>query len=240
MIVIGMFGVLVSLGTWQLNRAEEKQKLVDSYYAAPGQPAVSLNDVMSVDTEGRSIDRFRYRRLEVYGRYDNGHHILLDNQLRDRKPGYLLYTPFHVRNSDVVLMVNRGWLKKPVDDLSMLDAAPGSQVLSGLVNHAPDVGIRMGSLDQSAAGWPKIIPYMDMDWLAVKLDQRLASWVVLLAADAEHGFLRDWHPSVRTPPEKHQGYAFQWYSLAIVLIFLFVVGSMRPQGRLPEDDEDLK
>ncbi len=242
LIVIGMLAVLVSLGTWQLNRAEEKQKLVDSYRAAPQQSAISLSDVMQVDMQGADIARYRYRLLELQGRFDNEHHVLLDNQLRDRRPGVMVFTPFKVRDSNLVVMVNRGWLEKPIRDLRTLDILADDQAvtLSGIVNHAPDVGIRLGSLDQSKDQWPRLMPYLDMHWLANKLDVRLASWVLLLNPDAEYGYVREWEPTVRTTPKKHQGYAFQWYSLAIALIFLFVVGSLRPEGRLPEDSEDGK
>lgn len=230
-VVVAMSAVLLSLGTWQLNRAEEKRALINSYTQVPDKPPVSFADVMVVGKQESGISRVRYRRIQVQGRFDSGRHILLDNQLRNREPGYMVFTPFYVLNSDVVLLVNRGWLAKPVEDAQLLridDEQP--TVVTGLINHAPGVGFKMGSLDDSGDGWPRILPYIDMDWLAHQFDGQLMSWIILLDPEAEYGFERMWEPVIRMTPEKHQGYALQWYSLAIVLIFLFVAGSLRPEG----------
>ena len=45
--------------------------------------------------------------------------------------------------------------------------------------------------------------------------------ILLLAPDAASGFVREWRPDV-FPPERHRGYAFTWFTLAAVVVIVFV------------------
>ena len=42
-----------------------------------------------------------------------------------------------------------------------------------------------------------------------------------LAPDAGSGFVREWRPDV-FPPERHRAYAFTWFTLAAVVVVVFV------------------
>jgi len=58
--------------------------------------------------------------------------------------------------------------------------------------------------------------------------------------DAERdGFVRQWQPSLRMGPRKHKGYAFQWFSLAVGLLFLFIIASLKTEDD-GEDGQDLQ
>jgi surfeit locus 1 family protein len=221
-----MLAILVSLGTWQMNRSVEKQQLLDNYRQAPTMPELRLSSV------GDDWEVFRYRKIQLKGRYNEQFQLLLENQVRAGAPGFMVLTPFHLADVDKVVLVNRGWIAQAGDSrqLPRVEVADGSRSLVGLISHPPEVGLRIGSLDESAPGWPKAVPYVDLDWMGLQLGESVLPWIVLLQKNQEDGYIREWHPSVRMPPEKHQGYAFQWYSLAIALVFLFVVGSMKPEG----------
>lgn len=233
-IVVVMLGILISLGTWQIDRAREKQELITRYEAAPKMPVVTLADLE------QDWISYRYRRVELRGSYDNQHQILLENQLMQSKSGYMVMTPFDLDDSGHAVLVNRGWLARGNDLQSLpdIEVAGETRQLSGLINEPPGVGIQIGSLDDSMAGWPKSVPYADLGWIELQTGKRLLPWIVLLAPEQPDGFTRSWQPAVRMGPEKHQGYAFQWYSLAIALIFLFVVGSLKPQGDAGSKDTE--
>jgi surfeit locus 1 family protein len=223
-IVVLMLVLLLSLGTWQINRSGEKQQLLDSFARAPILPMVELNAL------GLDWEQYRYRKIELAGRYDASYQVLLENQVRHGKSGYMVMTPYHLSEGDRVVLVNRGWMEKSQSALSDIEILEDMRSVSGLINYPPSVGIRMGSLDDAASGWPKALPYVDLEWMALQMGKRVTPWIVLLDGGEPDGFERDWHPSVRMTPEKHQGYAMQWYSLAVALVFLFVVGSLRPEG----------
>ena len=94
--------LFIALGLWQLERAQLKeeiearfqQRLGDSY-----RPLASLAD-------GEDIE---YRRLLLQGRYDSEHSLLVDNQLHQGRAGYYILTPLQLRDSDHLVLVNRGW-----------------------------------------------------------------------------------------------------------------------------------
>ena len=233
-IVILMLVLLLGLGIWQMNRSQEKQSLLDNFKQAPAMPDVELAEI------GADWESYRYRRLTLTGQYDAQHQILLQNQVRQGRQGYFVLTPFIIDNNSERVLVNRGWMPQPdsletIPDIIVSDSA---RTLSGLINHPPAVGMRIGSLDDSAAGWPKRLPYVDTEWLSLQLGKQVKPWVVLLGADQDDGYVRQWQPSVRMTPEKHQGYAFQWFSLAIALIFLFIAGSMKPGAKAVTDTID--
>ena len=53
------------------------------------------------------------------------------------------------------------------------------------------------------------------------IDLASHDWVLLLDADSGPGFVREWQPP-GLPPERHIGYAVQWWAFALLLVGLFV------------------
>jgi len=49
---------------------------------------------------------------------------------------------------------------------------------------------------------------------------------VLLDPAAPDGYRRNWRPS-DFGPERHIGYAFQWFALAVTLVILYLAWSFR-------------
>jgi cytochrome oxidase assembly protein ShyY1 len=60
--------------------------------------------------------------------------------------------------------------------------------------------------------------------LSAGLSEPLFPWELRLAPDQPGGFRRDW-PVVNVSPEKHRGYALQWFTMAAALLLLFVFRS---------------
>ena len=58
--------------------------------------------------------------------------------------------------------------------------------------------------------------------------------VVLLEPEAAEGYWRDWQPRFGGfGPERHQGYAVQWFSLAMALVILYLTTNIH---RLPRSE----
>jgi surfeit locus 1 family protein len=53
---------------------------------------------------------------------------------------------------------------------------------------------------------------------------------VLLDPAAPNGYERVWRPAMQFGPERHLGYAIQWFALALVALIIFIALSLR---RLP-------
>ncbi|MBE2293473.1 MAG: hypothetical protein IAF00_00925, partial [Phycisphaerales bacterium] len=76
--------------------------------------------------------------------------------------------------------------------------------------------------------WPRVIPYVDYPQLSTILGYPLQPAVILLAPEAPDGYWRDWRPRFGgLGPERHRGYAVQWFALAVTLIILYGFAAMR-------------
>jgi surfeit locus 1 family protein len=53
---------------------------------------------------------------------------------------------------------------------------------------------------------------------------------ILLAVDEPNGYERAWTPYYGISPERHQAYAVQWYALAVTLLVLYLVVSVKRPG----------
>ena len=228
LVTVVLFPVLVALGLWQLERAAEKRALVDRWQAAAEGAARPLTEAMAA--EGAS----RFAPVTIKGRYDTGHQLLLDNRIHGNRPGFHVLTPLHLRDAERAVLVNRGWvpMKSSRRDLPEPPVPEGSVHLRGTLTDAPGNGIRLGAADAGRGDWPKVVQYVDPARLGDQLGYPVMSRVVRLAPEAEGGFVRDWGegPPVAFGPERHVGYAVQWFALAATLLGIFLVVNLRREG----------
>ena len=226
---------LVWLGIWQLERAAWKQGLVDAHATSVRLAPVSLKWLL--DTEQQLTD---YRPVAVSGHYDLGHQLLLDNRTYRGHAGYQVLTPLRLKDQTAVL-INRGWvpLGQSRAVLPELPGPAGKVLLDGLVKLPPDRLFRLGSAEEVHQGWPQVVQQLELAQLEQRLGYRLLPMVVLLDTADEHGFVRDWKPAYDVPPDKHRAYAMQWFTLALVLLLIYLgVNSKRiSNGSSSEDNE---
>lgn len=217
---VAFAALFTALGFWQVGRYEIKQALWNDFQKAGEQATLTVESLEHFD----SLDR--YTPVEVSGRYDLSRQILLDNRIRDGRPGVEVFTPLALEAGGVVL-VNRGWL--PMGrDRRRLPQAPGPAgpvTLRGLASPPPAMGIQLGELPDPES-WPWLTPYLLPDRIQEALDSRLAENVVLLDSRAPGGFVRDWHPAMLSP-ERHLGYAVQWFALALAVAVVWVLLTVR-------------
>ena len=218
LVVLIMLALLLSLGFWQLERADQKRALLEAYGDSPDDAPVRVTADFS---PGRD---WRFRRAMVEGVYDSDHQFLLDNRVYQGRVGYHVLTPLRLADSDAVILVNRGWVPQGAtrDDLPALPITHRSmQKIEGLIDFQPEWVFVLGEGEDRAPGWPKVLQQIRLDLQAAQLGETLSPIVLLLAQDQSDGFVRDWRPVV-FGPEKHVGYAVQWFSLAAVLLVLYL------------------
>ncbi len=210
--------LLLNLGFWQLNRAEEKRVLIEKQ--AQSMEAAALR--LSVVTEDNP-DGLRYRKATVSGHYDTRLQFLLDNQIFKGKAGYFVLTPFIIEGGNKAVLINRGWIAANPDrhilpDLGMKNL---QVVLSGRINHFPSVGIKLAGAGVPTQTSPALVQIVDTEILAKKLGYPLFSFQLELNANMPEGYKREWLITTLMPPQQHFGYAMQWFGLATALTFLF-------------------
>lgn len=195
-----VFGVAFfsMLGFWQLNRAAEKEAIIAARQdnANTGQQTFS-------------------------GRYLSERQLLLDNQIFERKAGFHVWTPLQVDGG--MLIVNRGWVAGHADRsrLPQWSTPQGDVVVSGVLAEFPRSGWSLSN-SCNPEKWPHVVQYPALDELQCLFDRPLRNEILLLAPDHPDGFTREW-ADLGIPPERHIGYAVQWFALALAALVIFIV-----------------
>jgi surfeit locus 1 family protein len=223
--LLTIVGVVIfcRLGFWQLHRAAEKRALIELY--ARGESTLVHAD---------SIDSLRrYQRVELQGRFDSSHQILLDNMpsATTGQPGFRVLTPLNTGKEWV--LVDRGWvpLGPSRADLPAIAVNEHVRIVRGRVDDLPVPGIRLGdhTVDPKQP-WPRLLNFPTYPMLKTMLPSPLAPQIVLLDPEASDGFERIWQISLRVSPERHIAYAVQWFAFALVAVIIFVALSLRRRG----------
>lgn len=230
-VLLTVTGVLafVWLGLWQLDRANQKQALIDRYAAAthaPPQPFARMAAAPPAD---------EFPRVRVHGHYLPGRVYLLDNPHHDERGGVQVYAPLRLDGQRRLLLVDLGFLVGNGSDRAPVlpDLPDGERTLQGLYLPPPGVGYRMGgdALAQQVR-WPKTTVYLDLDQVARDLGEPLYPRV--LALDAAPGVVyqrrHELDPSLMSPT-RHRAYAFQWFTFAAAALLIFVVLQRKPRRR---------
>lgn len=204
--------LLLSLGVWQLSRAEEKRALLASDELRQAAAPIGLNEL-----EQRAD--ITHQRIRLHGQFDSQHSLLLDSRTRDGQAGVELLQPFYDQPSGLWLLVNRGWLPWPDRRTPVQFTTPADVLdLVALVYVPPGAGFQLQQ-DTPGSSWPRLINRVDADALWHQLGRGGVPQEVRLQPGPAS--LRvDW-PVVSMPPTQHTGYAVQWFALAAALLCLY-------------------
>ena len=221
---ITFFGFIV-LGFWQIDRADQKNVL-NSNYTDRQQEAIIVLDKNNVIDEKSSL---LWRKVEFEGSFINKQNIILDNQIFNQIAGFNIITPFKIKGSDSLVLINRGWHPnlKNRETLPIINEISDERILQGHIASFPVSGIKLGKnnietlnsqifrfqrLDAAELNYffsAKIMPYMI--YLDPIIDKELYGNFKLPAPDSQ----------------KNYGYAFQWFAFAITLLIIFIRLSMK-------------
>lgn len=227
---------MISLGLWQLDRAEYKANLQSIIEMRSQQPATAIDNV---DT-GAEQSVWLYQPVSATGEYDNQHSLLLDNQVHNMQAGYNVYTPFKLTENSAVL-VNRGWVQQ-TRSRQLLPSIPiieTSMELNGYLNSEPSTGIRLGESHQGYSAFPAIVQSIDLKALQDKLDYQLLPVILVINQPQQSAFTIQ-PIKINMNSEKHQAYAFQWFALCIALLVIYLtVNSKRITTHTDNNDNGL-
>jgi cytochrome oxidase assembly protein ShyY1 len=223
-ICLALAALGVVLGLWQLSRADGKRALQSLQAARQTQSALP--------TLERNADRaaLEWRRAHLRGQFLPAWTVYLDNRQQQGVPGVWVMTPFKLADNGLVVLVARGWLARNKQDRASIAAyftPDGVVELDGVLHgHSPrllqlgrDAPLRPGALRQN----------LDLDELAQQSGLPLLPLMLEQSAPAspQDRLGRDW-PQAASGIEKHLGYAFQWFALALVaIVFLLITGFRR-------------
>jgi len=226
---------MTALGVWQLERAAWKQGLVDEHASRILEAPQSIN-ALPVDAYKQ-----QYVPVTARGHYDLKHQLLLDNKINQKRAGYHVLTPMLLTDRKKAVLVNRGWIPLGSDRATLPDLpGPAGEVLvTAIIKLPPERIFRLDLVEESHTGWPQVVQHIEIEQLEQRLGYTLLPVTLLLDAADAHGFVRDWRPVYDVPPDKHRAYAMQWFTLALVLLAIYIgVNSKRISSQTLRDDNE--
>ena len=219
---LALAAVFGLLGRWQLHRAVEKQASLDHVAAL-----LQTRQAKSLAALSLSNDT-GYAWAAGSGRFTDTPALLLDNQRHGNAVGVHVFRVFQPEHGQT-LLVDLGWLALPGDRSLPVDIRPdGLQNLRGLLLPPPSTGLALGPayVVHDAQRW--LLTRVDLAALSAALHTRLATRVLRLDPTLSLGYARDLDVLPNTlPPERHRGYAVQWFGLAIASLVTALVITLR-------------
>lgn len=221
------------LGQWQLTRMHDKRAMLDAVAAVlETRTPLTLSRVAG---PGPGLD---YAWASGAGRFLAAPAYVLDNQIHDGRPGLRVYRLF-APQTGAPLLVDLGWT--PVADrvTRLPDAAivRGDGLLDrdleirGLLAPPPSAGLALGPA--LVDGPARLMTRFDAD--AIAADAGLAMpprRVLRLDPTLDFGYARDLDVLPNTlSPDKHLGYAVQWFGLALAALVIALVLTVRNTRR---------
>ncbi len=225
LVYLVVLAALLGLGTWQWNRAGQKQQMIDSAASATEQTAVSLHEFSTEELNGSPV------QITVAGRWKPQWQFLWDNRVYKGQAGFEAISVL-ISDNGQALLVNRGWVPpgQSRSDLPLvtMDAAVADQeiTLQGLLT-TPSKGLVGGSAIHDQTTWPMLLQYFDYELIAKVIGQPVIPAVLQLSAESQHSlgeqmYISNWQPVAGLPPIRHIGYSVQWFAMALMLTLLFI------------------
>jgi len=228
---LAVMALMLWAGFWQLDRAAEKRRIIIEETYRGSKPPVALAREVQPDAQ---LGPLRHRRARARGRYFSDRQYLLDNRTHQGVAGYHVLTPLRLEGTDVLVLVNRGWVPVGPDRARLPDVAVTGDSVSelGLIVAPPGSGLALGPAGYADRSWPRVIQRTDLARMQVQLGAPLLPLVLRLSPASEHGYVREWHNRAGLTPDRHLGYAVQWFAMAAALAGLCLFVSLQ---RVPED-----
>ncbi|MFK5914423.1 MAG: SURF1 family protein [Woeseiaceae bacterium] len=214
--------ILLKLGFWQLDRAEEKRNLISLFKQQNDLGPLTLTDNLKFNK------KLNYRTAQVSGNYNPSKQVFIDNKVYQGKTGVHVMTPFKLKNSDYSILVNRGWQPMVIDRSSLPKIKTPTQTLTlnGKIKIRTKKPFTVGDKFQSNQGWPALMQWVNISEVEKISGLKLLPYILLLDEKEKSGYVRNWKPVVMQP-EKSTSYAVQWFALALALIIIYIVVNLK-------------
>ena len=208
-LILATMAFLVSLGFWQLDRADQKRTIEASIQKAN-------TGVVELIVNQNELLNKEYYEVRLQGSYVGDKQFIYDNQIIDQASGYYVLTPFVLTGQSNAIMINRGFIpwngrRDQLDDIAVDSTYREIKIQVS----RPIKRIELKTSDISNQ-FPVLIQAIDFDVIEEISSTNFVDVIGLLDPSSDDGFVRKWEPYTGSI-EKHIGYAIQWFLMALVL-----------------------
>ena len=212
------------LGIWQLDRAAEQVEAQRELMAEleENAPAIELLSAAELNPQNVTLQN---RHVTLRGEYWNERTILLEAEFFDSQIGYGVVTPFRLESNGELVLVARGWTTGilPPDTPPYLNPVDGTVEISGQI-HVPPDNARVFASRVDPSEWPLRMRSLEIDVIEEILGESVFPYEVRITEDQPGTLVRHW-PAVNVDVNQNLFYAVQWFSFALIVLFIAVLAS---------------
>jgi surfeit locus 1 family protein len=212
--------LFVCLGFWQIHRADEKAAMLAARSVQANLPAVVWGKNKKLPMQ--------YEQMKLEGTYLT-QLFLLDNQHHQHQFGYNVLSPLLLEDGSVV-MIDRGWVLGDVTRrvVPTISIPSGSIKLHGSAYYPSKNQWVLGPAIEKKGDKTIILERLDEKLVSQILQKTVYPFIIRLDKKETQGFVREWE-TVSIQPSRHLGYALQWFSMAFVILILFVALNLKKE-----------
>ncbi len=219
------------LGLWQLDRADQKNRLHDAQQRQRLLPPIQQS---ALAREVAATALQLHRAVVLKGHWLPAQTVYLENRQMNDQPGFYAVTPLRLDDGSAVL-VQRGWVPRDLMDRTRIVLPP---LPDGAVQVQGHIALSPGRLyDFAGAASGPIRQNLDIAAFAHETGLPLRPLTVVQddgpVAPAD-GLKRQW-PQPAADVSKHYGYAFQWFALCALIVGLYVWFQLIRPHRAPSN-----
>lgn len=221
--------VCLGLGVWQLERAEQKRSETQRASQHSATPALEIRDLVS------DPQQLKYRQVQVEGFFEPQRQLFIEGRREGGRSGLHLITPLRLADSEVRVLVNRGWIPDPGrDSLPEVPAPAGKVRIKGEVSIPSPPALVLHEVKDGFTLWGDRWPYLTVALFEAGAPYPVQPFLILLDPEDPNGFQRHW-PKDFPKEGMHLGYAIQWFAFALIALVIFARLSLRPAASQPDD-----
>jgi surfeit locus 1 family protein len=182
-----------------------------------------------------NLKALTFKQVFTNGQYAAQKSVFIDNKVVASRVGYKLLTPLKIEGTAWWILVDRGWLSVGESRATLPQFATDSELvrLSGRLNMPPAQPPLWNDRYPVAQG--SVWQYLPISDYAQQMKLNLLPLVLELAptqsSEIDQDLLRQWSAIDDQWVAKHQGYAFQWFAMAVAFFIacsVLVYRSFKP------------
>ena len=218
---VALFMLFIAAGIWQVRRAHYKEALQSEMAHAALEPPIL---VTGANANVKDLD---FHKLAAKGVWIADKTVFIDNKVSNGIVGYYVVTPLRVENSQLCVLVNRGWVAAPSSrkELPQIDTPATLVEVGGIARIPTERFLELSAQTVDGRVWQNLTAARFQAWSGLAL----LPVVIYQETSAESGLV-----GVTPAPEasglgadRHWGYAFMWFSLAVLTVILIVVTALK-------------
>ena len=209
----------MKLGFWQLDRKDEKLKLVLKMAELSDRPGISPSAITSATQSGTPV--------AIQGAFDKKVILLLDNKTLDGAVGFEVLQLFRDQTG-LNFLVNRGFVpagRTRSSSIEIPELDEGVEAFEGYL-YLQQTNPYALEEEEVAYKFPQIVQKENFEELSRAINTKVSSFIIRMRGNQAGALPRNWQVS-NINPEKHQAYAVQWFLMGLAILIAWLSFTIR-------------